>query len=356
MSFAKVGSKPTTPEAVRRSDSSGVAAGGGSLDSQTWPPGAAHVSSLARPQPPTVARSLSPRALRRPLSATRARPMTKIERDSYSRRSAVGISTRTATGLPTSFRMLHSTRYDVTRAFADMMDDGTGEGGVESMAMRDYRGSELAERERRKRKLSRLLRLTMTSHEVLAVGDWKDLFRRYDRDDSGSLDFDEFKKAVRRGANVSEREMDDVLLKELFGHIDVDGGGSIDPEELHGFLECERRSTDPNRTLGRRDEYYQQPGVAHPAVDAAQARGSRLGTWGGQGSLGAMADAARSAQLHAPKASIAASSARKAAMQPWVAEWVTLERLVVREGPELSSLKVCNRRPASARSLRNRLV
>ena len=51
--------------------------------------------------------------------------------------------------------------------------------------------------------------------------DWEKLFRHYDRDNSGELDFDEFRRAVRRDVKVTPQMMPDIELREMFDHVDV---------------------------------------------------------------------------------------------------------------------------------------
>ena len=66
--------------------------------------------------------------------------------------------------------------------------------------------------------------------------DWHDAFKRYDNDDSGELDFEEFKRAIRRTAKISPAQISDRELKKLFKLIDIDRGGSISADELIAFL------------------------------------------------------------------------------------------------------------------------
>ena len=67
--------------------------------------------------------------------------------------------------------------------------------------------------------------------------DWKDAFKQYDRDESGELDFEEFKRAMRRTAKISPATISDKELKKLFKLIDLDSGGSISADEFVAFLE-----------------------------------------------------------------------------------------------------------------------
>lgn len=62
--------------------------------------------------------------------------------------------------------------------------------------------------------------------------DFEKLFRHYDRDNSGSLDFDEFRSALRRDAKVTKRDVTDTELKQVFGTVDIDGGGEVEIDEF----------------------------------------------------------------------------------------------------------------------------
>ena len=66
---------------------------------------------------------------------------------------------------------------------------------------------------------------------------WYKLFKHYDRDNSGALDYDEFRRAVRRDAKLTVSQLPDSDLRWLFRQIDVDGGGSVEIEEFTNYLE-----------------------------------------------------------------------------------------------------------------------
>ena len=77
--------------------------------------------------------------------------------------------------------------------------------------------------------------------------DWAALFRYYDRDNSGSLEFDEFRKAVRKDAkilgglreqtsSINDRHITDTELRRMFDFIDSDHNGTLDVEEFSSFL------------------------------------------------------------------------------------------------------------------------
>jgi len=74
--------------------------------------------------------------------------------------------------------------------------------------------------------------------------DFERLFRHYDRDNSGSLDFEEFRSAMRRDAKVAKRDVSDTELKQVFGSVDIDGGGEIDIDEFVAWINTDDKPED----------------------------------------------------------------------------------------------------------------
>ena len=66
--------------------------------------------------------------------------------------------------------------------------------------------------------------------------DVEKLFRHYDRDNSGELSWDEFRRAVRRDVKMKESDVPDVELREVFDHVDSDKGGTIGLAEFKSLL------------------------------------------------------------------------------------------------------------------------
>ena len=62
------------------------------------------------------------------------------------------------------------------------------------------------------------------------------LFKQFDRDNSGALDFTEFTTAVRKGGRISAGVIADTDLQRLFAFIDADGSGDMSIEELTAFV------------------------------------------------------------------------------------------------------------------------
>ena len=65
---------------------------------------------------------------------------------------------------------------------------------------------------------------------------WEQIFEKYDDDNSGELDLDEFTNAVRIECDLSPESVSDEQIEELFGVIDADESGAIDPNELADLL------------------------------------------------------------------------------------------------------------------------
>ena len=93
--------------------------------------------------------------------------------------------------------------------------------------------------------------------------DWGRLFKQYDRDNSGDLDFEEFRGAVRKNAKISQNDMTDQELYKIFCSVDDDQSGTVDAEEFAEWLDANQEqykskkvnmqnllSTGGARTLG----------------------------------------------------------------------------------------------------------
>ena len=62
------------------------------------------------------------------------------------------------------------------------------------------------------------------------------LFRHFDRDNSGNLDFGEFRSAIRKGAHITVAKMSDADLRKVFYAVDADDGGDVSLDELTEFI------------------------------------------------------------------------------------------------------------------------
>ena len=65
---------------------------------------------------------------------------------------------------------------------------------------------------------------------------YEGLFRSFDRDNSGELDFDEFRKAIRKEGKLKANEWPDQQLRQLFRLVDADASGTITADEFVGWM------------------------------------------------------------------------------------------------------------------------
>jgi hypothetical protein len=65
---------------------------------------------------------------------------------------------------------------------------------------------------------------------------WPRLFKRYDRDSSGSLEWSEFRSVIRKDGKMNENTLHDTDLKFLFERVDINNNGDIDYNEFIQWL------------------------------------------------------------------------------------------------------------------------
>ena len=106
--------------------------------------------------------------------------------------------------------------------------------------------SELAQRE--KEGGARLARVTRSLYSVSAkiakaasddtalANNWFRLFKRFDHDGSGMLDYGEIKKVVRKGLKLTWAEVPERDLRTLWTLLDRDGSGFVTAGEFSGFM------------------------------------------------------------------------------------------------------------------------
>eukprot|EP01043_Picozoa_sp_COSAG02_P041560 COSAG02_NODE_3455_length_6707_cov_15.617736_3_plen_696_part_01 len=66
--------------------------------------------------------------------------------------------------------------------------------------------------------------------------DAEKLFRRYDKDHTGMLEYDEFRLVVRRDVGIAESDVPDSELQEMYEFVDSDGSGTIGIDEFKSLL------------------------------------------------------------------------------------------------------------------------
>ena len=67
-------------------------------------------------------------------------------------------------------------------------------------------------------------------------GGWAELFMRYDDDDSGELDFEEFVNSVRKDCDMAQEVVSDVDLRAIFSKVDADQSGTITADEFDRLI------------------------------------------------------------------------------------------------------------------------
>jgi len=73
---------------------------------------------------------------------------------------------------------------------------------------------------------------------------WGALFKFYDRDNSGTIDWHEFRSLIRRDAKVTEKTLSDKNLRKLWDSFDVNDNETMDFREFLGFLEKDERKIE----------------------------------------------------------------------------------------------------------------
>ena len=81
--------------------------------------------------------------------------------------------------------------------------------------------------------------------------DYAKLFRHYDRDNSGLLEFEEFRRALRRDAKLSVEVVTEEELQGMFSAADADNSGAVDVMEFIAWLEADLAPPDDARVAQR---------------------------------------------------------------------------------------------------------
>lgn len=102
---------------------------------------------------------------------------------------------------------------------------------------------------------------------------WIKIFEKYDTDGSGELDFDEFRKAIRRHGRMSIRSVDDDALREVFAIVDADNGGTVCAEEFEEFLNDPEKGTSLGPALTKE---YKKANMTCGLYDTRQGKGEGM--------------------------------------------------------------------------------
>ena len=68
---------------------------------------------------------------------------------------------------------------------------------------------------------------------------WRDIFNKYDTDQSGSLDYAQFCQVIRKGGELTQDKLSDKDLRNVFQQIDLGASGVISYEEFDSFVSSE---------------------------------------------------------------------------------------------------------------------
>ena len=74
------------------------------------------------------------------------------------------------------------------------------------------------------------------SSDISLGGSWFKLFKRYDRDSSGAVDFGELEHVLRKEVGIRKTEIGDDELRMLWATLDQDGSGTVTIKEFAGFM------------------------------------------------------------------------------------------------------------------------
>ena len=88
---------------------------------------------------------------------------------------------------------------------------------------------------------------------------WLELFKDFDHDHSGLLEYSEFEAGVRRRMRLGHDDLSDATLKSLWNALDVDGSGFIEEAEFQTFM---GRETNPKLLAARRDVVIRQKSMS----------------------------------------------------------------------------------------------
>eukprot|EP00929_Paragymnodinium_shiwhaense_P033390 TRINITY_DN18340_c2_g1_i1.p1 TRINITY_DN18340_c2_g1~~TRINITY_DN18340_c2_g1_i1.p1 ORF type:complete len:1511 (-),score=466.48 TRINITY_DN18340_c2_g1_i1:362-4894(-) len=79
-------------------------------------------------------------------------------------------------------------------------------------------------------------RLKATLYAKEGGVNWEEMFLQYDKSGDGELQLDEFTQAVRRELRLPRDQVSDEEVRLLFEHLDADGSGEVDIQEIQIFV------------------------------------------------------------------------------------------------------------------------
>lgn len=103
--------------------------------------------------------------------------------------------------------------------------------------------------------------------------DWDKLFRYYDKDNSGCIDWDEFRAAIRKSAKITTAQLSDRDLRLLFEFVDVDGDGEVDyKQEFMPWLATEDKGSSHTASAQDLDITMKKPEIVKKQPSRMESR------------------------------------------------------------------------------------
>ena len=101
------------------------------------------------------------------------------------------------------------------------------------------------------RRMAKLRSKLQAASYTLGGQDWGRLFNYYDRDNSGHLSFEEFRRAVRKDVQITVKMMTDEELQEMFDAVDESRDGIIDVDEFVRMMTPKTETTEITASVRR---------------------------------------------------------------------------------------------------------
>merc|ERR1712070_216717 len=111
----------------------------------------------------------------------------------------------------------------------EMDEDGSGEISFEEFLQLMRRFLDEADIEAQRKEKDVVGRVGFTSEEVSM---WRQIFQKFDQDDSGEYDIDEMRGLLRAVGIAMQSRQEQELFRRLFSECDADSSGSLDFPEF----------------------------------------------------------------------------------------------------------------------------
>ena len=106
----------------------------------------------------------------------------------------------------------------------------------------------------------KLIRRKLRASAYTAGGvDWRKLFKYFDRDNSGMLECEEFRRAIRKDGKMSPSMLSNEDIKFLFDRVDNDQSGYIDINEFVEWVEQSKGQPEEGFTSSLSSSFSSSP-------------------------------------------------------------------------------------------------